>query len=870
MRPLELYLKNSIGIQLGLGLSEIRLDLSDLSGLVALIGGNGKGKSTILDSLHPFRVMPYSLRSSDSWEPTAFCYYDHFFGRDAAKELTFEHGGAKYRSLILIDADRRKQECYLYRDEGGQWVPYNEEVKAGGTKAYDAAVEQLVASPSLFFSAVFRSQGAQPLSECKRSEIMGVVAELLNVDHVLAQGEKARKAAGSLQKIVDAENVRLSALMAEVAQTAEVKARLDVLRALLQEKQAQADRLRADIAAAADAVADLKARVARAAEDRERLADLRRQQGEVVADIVGIREAIAAAEKSRRERLGAVQDRLNRDLADVTHREAVSGRLLRESEEADAIARELLTAKREKVRKIMDHAGEIRAKVAEEVDKRGELELARGDMERLAASLAAAQEEERKLHVTRQSLSAARATLAAEVSDRELRTAKAKQELAAAEREAARLAGFACAGRDPQYAGCVAIKSAMAAKEELPGLRRAVAFHKDPDPAEREAEAEVERLTAEEAALSWASPAVESAATAHSTQRGAVAAVEATLADLARWTRLLPELDHAEATLAEVTTAEANADASLVAARERAETTRQELAKRRDELTHAAAMEQSSIVVECDRHEEGLDDRLTAARLKAADLDVQAEALAATLGADLTAELAAAEERSATLAADLSAVERERADALGRQGADVGRLEDLTKKGEAAAALRARVRRIEAEAAHLSLLAKACSNDGVVALELDDSAPLIAAITNDLLKEFDGGRWSVRFETQRAKVSGGVAEDFDVTVFDAESGQGHSLFRKSGGQVVTIDDALARGFRLFVANRSKTPFLTLFNDERDGQLDEERRREFYAIKRKALELGDHVQEVFITHSSELAEMADARIIFGDGQIRVEA
>jgi exonuclease SbcC len=590
---------------------------------------------------------------------------------------------------------------------------------------------------------------------------------------------------------------------------------------------------------------------------------------DTAAEVVTIREAIAAAERNREERIGAVQSRFGRSLTDLDRQEAAAVDLLRGSEATDADARATLGAKQEKVQKILAHAGEIRAKVGEEETARAALDAAKTELARLEATYVATQEGERRLMAARKSLTDSKATLSFEVAGRELKLAQARQILAAAEKEAARLNDFACHGQDPKYAGCIAIKSALEAQENLPDMRCDVTFWEEPKPAEVAAAAEVERLTADVDALAGAAAAADAAADACNAQRGVVSARETVLAELARWTRLVPELDHAEATLAEVGNATANADTAMAAARARHDAAVRDLAVRREELRREVRNEQEAVSIEIAGQLDALHDRLTAARLKAAEVDLQAEALAATLGEDLAAEIRAAEGSVQDLEAAAKTAEAERAELIGEQGAALGRASDLRKKGEAAVALKSRVRRLEAEVANVSLLAKACSNDGVVALELDDSAPSIAAITNDLLKEFDGGRWSVRFETQRAKVGGGLAEDFDVTVFDSTTGQGHSLFRKSGGQVVTIDDALARGFRLFVANRSTTPFLTLFNDERDGQLDEERRREFYAIKRKAMEVGDHVEEIFITHSSELAELADARIIVGDGQIRVE-
>jgi len=56
MRPLALTLKGFRGIRDGLGRDETAFDLEKLVGdaqLVALAGMNGRGKTTLIDSLHP-------------------------------------------------------------------------------------------------------------------------------------------------------------------------------------------------------------------------------------------------------------------------------------------------------------------------------------------------------------------------------------------------------------------------------------------------------------------------------------------------------------------------------------------------------------------------------------------------------------------------------------------------------------------------------------------------------------------------------------------------------------------------------------------------------------------------------------------------
>ena len=55
-RPLRLTLTGFKGVRSGLGRDSLTLDLQALAGdaqLVAIAGANGRGKSTVMDNLHP-------------------------------------------------------------------------------------------------------------------------------------------------------------------------------------------------------------------------------------------------------------------------------------------------------------------------------------------------------------------------------------------------------------------------------------------------------------------------------------------------------------------------------------------------------------------------------------------------------------------------------------------------------------------------------------------------------------------------------------------------------------------------------------------------------------------------------------------------
>lgn len=56
MHPLQLTLKGFRGIRDGLGRDELTFDFERLAGeaqLIAIVGSNGRGKSTLMESMHP-------------------------------------------------------------------------------------------------------------------------------------------------------------------------------------------------------------------------------------------------------------------------------------------------------------------------------------------------------------------------------------------------------------------------------------------------------------------------------------------------------------------------------------------------------------------------------------------------------------------------------------------------------------------------------------------------------------------------------------------------------------------------------------------------------------------------------------------------
>ncbi len=195
MRPMSLRLKGFKGIKAGIGLDEVIMNCESLpAGIIAFSARNGGGKTTIMDNMHPYRLMPYRMNGRDSsYKPSAFSYYEQVDG-DAEKEFIFEVDEVTYRSVVLIDGARKKQEAYLYHwahGDPGKWIL--ERGIDGKLDNYDQAVEKIMGSPELFFTSVFRAQNAKALSDYAKGDIKELFTELLCIENLKIIGEKARR-----------------------------------------------------------------------------------------------------------------------------------------------------------------------------------------------------------------------------------------------------------------------------------------------------------------------------------------------------------------------------------------------------------------------------------------------------------------------------------------------------------------------------------------------------------------------------------------------------------------------------------------------------------------------------------------------------
>lgn len=263
-------------------------------------------------------------------------------------------------------------------------------------------------------------------------------------------------------------------------------------------------------------------------------------------------------------------------------------------------------------------------------------------------------------------------------------------------------------------------------------------------------------------------------------------------------------------------------------------------------------------------------DPLGRAEARLAELEPQAERVAADLER-ATQELAALPEEPAPDAGpSLAALEedaresREAASAAtARLGAARARLTACEEAITRAAALERDLKVAQAEIADWARLAADLGRDGLQAAEIDAAGPELTELVNDLLHTCVGPRWTVSIETTRLSADGKrQLEGCDVRVIDTERGREAEASTFSGGERVIIGEAVSLALSMLACRRAGLDGVTLVRDESGAALDPANARAYVAMLRRAAQLVGARNVLFVSHSPEVVELADARIALG--------
>jgi DNA repair protein SbcC/Rad50 len=798
-RPLQLRLRGFKGLRSGLGCETLTLDLEALVGdasLVAIAGANGRGKTTVMDNLHPYLVMP-SRAGADGFG--AFSYYDHVFLPESEKELVWRHAGKTFKTHLVFRVNgKKKTEAFLFERADDKWCPVtlaDGTVCDGKVETYERAVTAILGPQETFFTSVFSAQGKRPLSAFKNGEIKTLLADLLGLEAVRTQGSKAAEVVRLLKG-------GLGVIRQEEGQGAEALSRL-------QEQAVCLD-------GAASAVAGAKSVRAAASSVLEKARNS-------LAQATAAQQAAAGIE-SRRRALQADAQRIAHESHEAIARLDVEGQRLRRREtelaqradnrrSAHASKRKDLAQQQDRLIQVVELAPFVKRASAR-------LDLAQQVVGRRAALVKTAQRSADRLEALRATLRTLRES--AKGIEREAGQLALRQ--ADLDRRFGLARAVPCVGTDLQ-GRCQLLGDANEAKALLPTSDAALA-----DLARRrsqvatetqDVQVEVGRLANAGELRNRAEVLLERAR-----QRSEAYAITASRAN---------EVHRAGLALAELSaqlgTLESGAPAETV-----------EEASERVEIIAG----QAQLALQRERVARDLQEGLD--RVQAQTLELPAAFDVHRVEAARQALTEAEREAKVAEEAEIAAVQREEKSRSLR--------DRLVEAETSKRAIEARAARIESELSAWSLLAKCLSNDGVIALAIDDAGPTFSALANDLLLACYGPRFTLEVITQSATAKGELREDFDIIVHDGLRDESKSLKLVSGGERVWINECLTRAIALYLAGNTGRRYGTLFCDEADGPLDPDRKRRFMDMKREVLRLGGYQCEFYVSQTPELTAMAD--------------
>jgi DNA repair protein SbcC/Rad50 len=805
MIPETLHLKGFAGIRAGLKRDELTLDLVQLVGdaqLVAFAGPNGTGKTTVMDNLQPYRLLP---SRASSFSPAGFSFYEHLVLPECVKELVWRHAGKRYRSTLVFRMNgRRKAEAYLHADANGQWLPArlaDGTLSDGRAETYDACVEALLGKPETFFTSVFAAQNRRPLASYTPGEIKGLMVELLGLEQIRQTGEKASQVARLLKNTLDERRHVLIGF-------ADVEGRITNIEAALARCKLELAQRTRDKAAAQAQLEAAQVRLSQLSAERNAARTTETRRAALAGRLTAARAALAKEITT-----------LNQD------RERAVTRLKQlavELDEARVLARRRLTTlnkRREEANAVLAQKPAIVAAI-ERAKTMVEAEAGlRRALDAFQAKHQACEAQSKALAVLRTKAEGLRR----EAGDAALRAAGLKQRFGLTD-------AVPCRGTELQPR-CQLLADAREAQVLLPSADAEVAkIRVALDTVNVEIQTLEETLTeAGDTAATVRAAQIELQTQAEERRRVEAVAAQGT------------NVEQAERRLTEYFGAEDEIGVSLKLAQERCERESKEtqntigaIDERSKEQGESGQVAISTIEAELT----GLAPAFDLQRLVAAEAELRA---ARSQVQDQDAACLRATKEEASLQAEL--------------------VSERTRSAEAAQS-RAAVVRIEGELGWWNLLSKALGNDGVIALCVDDAGPELGRLTNELLLACYGSRFTVSIRTQVETAKKELREGFDVVVFDADTGQAKSVGVMSGGERIVINEALTRAIALYLARASGRHYEALFCDEVDGALDSERKRMFMQMKREVLRLGGYAREFFVSQTPELTQMADVVIDLG--------
>ncbi len=225
---LSISLRGAIGVKCGSGQDDVYIDFSKFhKGVVAMVGDNGRGKTTIIENCHPY---PRMLTRKKTLR-------EHFCLKDSHRILVYRSNDGLYHKIVMsIDAKTKSGSttyfAYTSRD-GSKWTPVID--TDGSLEAYNEYVERTFGSLELFIRTSFftrkETRGTPDLTNATKGEKIEFFSSLAGNDWLSEIAERAKLEISSLEE-------EMGKLSVELDKAEAAKGEIDECECMLEELEA--------------------------------------------------------------------------------------------------------------------------------------------------------------------------------------------------------------------------------------------------------------------------------------------------------------------------------------------------------------------------------------------------------------------------------------------------------------------------------------------------------------------------------------------------------------------------------------------------------------------------------------------------------
>lgn len=828
MNILKVKLRGFIGIKKGLGLDEIEVDFYGLTGLIALEGANGMGKTTLLENLQPFRMLPSRTGTLKS----------HCYLKDSFKELTFEFNGNIYRTLIKIDATTtRSDEGYIYLN-GAEGSEVDSKVSN-----YDAYIENLLGSPALFFSSIFCAQNSRKLSDLRPAELKALFAEFLRLDRYVDWEDTAKAAIRTVTAAQKHhEDVRM-ATDTKARMMGDPRNDLKSAQVLLKKAVSELEVIDSKEIGVRKALEELKNEVAEIKIKRQRIEDHQNLITALQNEYSEFEKAQTAATIARNIKISEYTDELIEKEAIINQKEAIE-QAVENKLEAENEIHNLDNDLRNLVLVQQSYAKEMEELKQKIHDANQRITKLQNDSDTI--------DMQRQLEKAERDVTDLQGQINNIESDQDI--VKEKTIIAAMEKSARVLDGEGEYVIDPECVSqvCGFIASSLADRADLPRVRerlREVTEKKLKDITEK-------RLQAADLVVEMQKNLM-----LHQKNINELTGQEMLIID-----GLNEQIDKVDAKITSLQDKSNGFSESINQLRVnivqwKPLTEKHALLVSAESIAQALNKNIKAIKAEADETAKASIDKRDDTKKKVEEYQAVIEKI--TINEDANKQLFDANFELENLSEQRKKFESDQARMTGEIPKYEAEIETLATYEAELKALGAKIEYCREQIAQWDYLRIACSKDGMRALEIDAVAPVITNNANELLSLTFGPNYSVRFETQDEDGK----EVLSIIVI-ANDGSETQLQFLSGGEKVWILKALRLAQTLISQEKSGRHFQTALMDEEDGALSADNAISFIKLYRSFQTMAAMDLCVYITHRPEAVALADNIIRFSPGKVAV--